>query len=144
MAATFTVGRLRLDVVDYLVEERCGQHDLVTIEGIGGRNLQPYVGQPAKLDIVTSGLNRTIVGYLDKQAVSTGYTRDTLYVGYSLGASSMMRSGSERQWKDKRPFDIAVDIVQPYNFCLEMDRFDTTFPLFVQHNESDWQTLSRL
>jgi hypothetical protein len=64
--------------------------------------------------------------------------------GYMLGASSVMRSGSERQWKAKRPFDIASDIVRPYGFCLEMDTYQYTIPLFVQSAESDWQLLVRL
>ena len=145
MPAIFSADRMRLQISDYFVEETCGKHDLLTIQTPGGSvKLRPYAGKPVSLVISDGGNKRTIAGYLDTQATSAGRDADSLMVGYVLGASSAMRSGQERAWKGKRPFEIARDVVQGYGFCLEMDTYKHTIPLFVQHNESDWQLLSRL
>jgi hypothetical protein len=144
MGDTFMVGDLALQATTFTIEERCGQHDLLSISGTQSTALTKYAGQPAKLTAWQGSATRAIHGYLDTHAISTGFNKDMVVTGYVLGASSVMRSGAERQWKDKRPFDIARDIVRPYGFCLEMDTYQYTIPLFVQSAESDWQLLARL
>ena len=144
MSDTFSVGDLTVQANDFMIEERCGSHDLISVQGTRSTALTQYAGKPAKLNAFQGSDTRTIYGYLDAHATSTGRDRELVSAGYMLGASSVMRSGAERQWRDKRPFEIAQDIVRPYGFCLEMDTYTYTIPLFVQSAESDWQLLSRL
>jgi len=143
MADVFSAGSTALNVSDYDIEEHCGQHDLLTINGTV-KSLAAEIGKPAALQIDQGAYSRKIVGYIDTQATSMGRNRETFDAVYVLGASSVMRSGGERKWKAKRPFDIASEIVRPYGFCLEMDKYEYTIPLFAQSAESDWQLLNRL
>lgn len=144
MPATFSVGKLNQTVNEFTIDESCNKHDLLTIQGTGGPDLGPYAGKPAQLDITSGSNSRLIAGYLDTQATSVGRHKDLIHVGYLLGASSVMRSGAERKWVNKRPFEIARDVVQEHGFCLEMDAYPYQLSLFAQHNESDWQLLCRL
>jgi len=144
MGDLFMVGDLALQATTFTIEESCGQHDLLSISGTQSTVLTQYAGQPSKLTAWQGSATRAIHGYLDTHATSTGLNKDMVVTGYVLGASSVMRSGAERQWKDKRPYEIAQDIVRPYGFCLEMDKYPYTIPLFVQSAESDWQLLVRL
>ena len=41
---------------------------------------------------------------------------------YFLSASSIMRNGKPRVWRDAPPFDIASDLLAPYGLGLEMDK----------------------
>lgn len=143
MDDVFSAGSTSFNVGDYDIEERCGQHDLLTVTG-SGKTLATEVGKPASLMISQGVYSRRIVGYVDIQATSMGRNRETYDAVYVLGASSVMRSGVERKWKGMRPFDIACDIVRPYGFCLEMDTYQYKIPLFAQSSESDWQLLNRL
>jgi len=143
MADVFTAGSTTLNVGDYDIEERCGQHDLLTVTGTV-KTLAAEVGKPASLWIEQGVYSRRIVGYVDTHGTSMGRNRETFDAVYVLGASSVMRSGAERKWKSMRPFDIACDIVRPYGFCLEMDTYNYKIPLFAQSSESDWQLLNRL
>src|SRR5262245_42530403 len=139
-----TIGDVSFDINDTVVEERCGQHDLITLKVTSFPTLESWIGQPVLLDIHEGSNSRRIAGYYDTHGTSTGRSFDTVTAVFVLGASSVMRSGTERTWRDKRPFEIARDIVQPYAFCLEMDALDFTIPLFAQSTESDWQMLVRL
>jgi hypothetical protein len=143
MPDVFSAGSTAFNVSDYDIEERCGQHDLLTVTGTV-KTLAAEIGKPALLQIDQGAYSRKIVGYVDTQATSMGRDRETFDAVYMLGASSVMRSGVERKWKGKRPFDIASEIVRPYGFCLEMDTYKYTIPLFAQSAESDWQLLNRL
>jgi hypothetical protein len=144
MADVFVVDKYALDVPNYTIEERCGQHDLLTVTGAGAAGLYNYAGKPASLSIDSGSNSRVIVGYLDTAVTTTGQKDQSVVTAFMLGASSALRSGSERKWKDKRPFEIASDVVRPYGFCLEMDTYKFSIPLFVQSAESDWQLLNRL
>ena len=46
MPDVFTAGTLALNVTGYDIEERCGQHDLLTVTGTG-KNMGETVGKPA-------------------------------------------------------------------------------------------------
>lgn len=144
MTDTFSVDNLTLQATEFTVEEQCGQHDMLTLRGTQSPALTNYAGKPTKLKVFQGSNTREIYGYLDTHATTTGRDKEMVVAGFVLGASSAMRSGAERQWKGKRPFEIAADIVRPYGFCLEMDTYRYTIPLFIQSAESDWQVLARL
>ena len=144
MTTQFSIGNMTQAISDFVIDECCNKHDMLTIESTNGPDLGRYAGKPGRLDIANGSNSRTIAGYLDTQATSVGRHKDFVSVSYLLGASSVMRSGVERKWVNKRPFEIARDVTQGHGFCLEMDAYPYTIGLFVQHNESDWQLLCRL
>src|SRR5262245_54208014 len=122
MPSQFTAYRLTMPVTDFVIEECCNKHDLLTVQILGGSNkLAAYSGKPSQLKVDDGWRSRLIAGYLATHATSAGRDKDSVLVAYALGASSVMRSGRERSWKNARPYDIARDVIVSYGFCLEMD-----------------------
>jgi hypothetical protein len=125
------------------IEEMAGQHDLATVTITGYQSLKENLGAPVIIEIIDGGYSKRLVGYLDTYARGSDLVnnRDVYFV---LGASSVMRSGASRVWRDAKPVDIAKDIVKGYQFGLEFDSYPYTLPIFTQSSESDWETLRKL
>jgi hypothetical protein len=102
------------------------------------------VGPPAAIEVIASSEQLTFYGYVDTTVETRRRSDDASIEIYFLGASSVMRSGKPRVWRDKKPFTIASEILDPYGLGLEMDNLPFPMASFSQSKESDWETLRNL
>src|SRR5688500_12889220 len=93
-----------------VIDEGGSQHDLATLHMEDDTVIREHIGAPAVLEIFDGPMQKKMYGYIDTGVAgrySTGH--DSIY--YLLGASSVMRSGSPKMWRDQTPFEIAKQIV---------------------------------
>jgi hypothetical protein len=139
-----------------VIEEAEGMHDLATLT-FGrdvGRNLVAQldlgdvgandIGPPAMVEIIANNVLVVFYGYVDTTVETLSRTSEPSIEIYFLSASSIMRNGHPRVWRDKMPFQIASDILDSYGLGLEMDRVPYRIASFTQSKESDWETLRNL
>ena len=135
-------------VRSFSISQTEGQHDYISVrlDQFNSAAMFRSADAPVMLRWGASGVNRTMVGYADLIAprrendAPTG--NPTLHI---LGATNLLRSGTQRAWSKASPFTIVSDILAPYRLGLEMDSFPRALPVFNQTNEeSDWQCLARL
>lgn len=140
-------GVVRLTPNAVVIEEMVGMHDLATITidtaTEGTDLLKGALTKPVEVIIIDGGMAKVMVGYLDTyiRGSDAGQATDTFFV---LGATSAMRNGASKTWRDAKPFDVAKQVVNKYSFGLEMDTYTYSLPSFVQGTESDWETLRKL
>ena len=139
-----------------VIEEAEGMHDLATLHfgGEFGRGIVSQldlgtvkpndIGPPASIEITTGGVMTMFYGHIDTTVESRYTTGNSAEEIYFLAATSVMRNGRPRVWRDKRPFAIASDILTPYGLGLEMDKIPHPMASFAQSDESDWEALRRL
>ena len=152
----FTGGQpIRLDPKHLVIEEAEGMHDLATLYfgGIYGRDIVAQlnlgdvgandIGPPAMIEIIVGGVLVEFYGYIDT-TVETRTTGESTTEIYFLSASSIMRNGRARVWRDALPFTIASDLLAPYGLGLEMDKLPNPMASFAQSDQSDWETLRNL
>jgi hypothetical protein len=138
------------------IEEAEGMHDLATLQFRGdyGRSIVSQldlsnvtaqdIGPPAVVETIASNVLELFYGYIDTTVETRTITDSSSEEIYFLAATSIMRNGRSRVWRDKRPFDIASEIVDSYGFGLEMDKLPHPMASFTQANESDWEALRNL
>lgn len=139
-----------------VVEEAEGMHDLavLSLSSDYGREIvrrlnladttQRDVGPPVSIEIISSNVLATFYGYVDTTVDTRSLNDRSTEEIYCLSASSIMRNGHPRVWRDKRPFEIASDIVAAYGLGLEMDKLPVPMASFIQSDESDWEALRSL
>jgi hypothetical protein len=139
-----------------VIEEAEGMHDLVTLTFTSdyGREIVAQldlgnvkakdIGPPAAVEIVTGSTLTVFHGYIDTTVETRTATDRSLEEIYFLAATSIMRNGKPRTWRDKTPFVIASDILASYGLGLEMDKLPYPMASFSQSNESDWEALRNL
>jgi len=66
-----TIGDVSFDINDTVVEERCGQHDLITLKVTSFPTLESWIGQPVLLDIHEGSNSRRIA--IRKQAIGVPF-----------------------------------------------------------------------
>jgi len=138
-----------------VIEEAEGMHDLATIYfgGSYGRSIVAQlnlgdvgandIGPPAAVEIVSHSTLAKFYGYIDT-TVETRTTGESAVELYFLAATSIMRNGAPRVWRDERPYDIASDLLSTYGLGLEMDKLAVPMASFSQTNQSDWEALRNL
>jgi hypothetical protein len=138
-----------------VIDESEGMHDMATLYfgGVYGRNLVAQfdladvgandIGPPAAIEFISNSVLTTFYGYIDT-TVETRTIGESVVEVYFLNATSVMRSGTPRVWRDERPFDIAQDLLKPYGLGLEMDKIANPMASFSQSDQSDWEALRNL
>jgi hypothetical protein len=146
---------ITIDPDRIVIEEAEGMHDLATLsfDGTIGRDIVAQlklddvgaddIGPPAAIEIITNNMLAEFYGYIDT-TVETRRTGESTTEIYFLAATSVMRNGTPRVWRDERPFDIAGDLLAPYGLGLEMDKIADSIASFSQANQSDWEALRNL
>ncbi len=139
-----------------VIEEAEGMHDLATLSfgsnyGRGivsqldlGNVEAKDVGPPAAVEILAGSAIMTFYGYVDTTVETRARTAESSEEIFVLSASSIMRSGKPRVWRDKRAFFIASDIISSYGLGLEMDKLPNPMASFSQSDESDWEAMRNL
>ena len=143
-APRLRVGRVRR--LALAMEE--GLHDYVevTLENYNPAVINNYAGKAVRIDTLLGNVPRSYVGYLDIAAprLDRGFVT-VLPSVHILGATSICRSGQQRIWHKVDPFDIASQVLAPYQLGLEMDRYPQLLHTMGQtSDESDWKFLRRL
>lgn len=139
-----------------VIEKTEAMHDLATLtfSGAAGQSLTSQfdlsdvtaddIGPPAVIEIVSSSVLTRYHGYIDTTVESTTRNNEPCTEIYFLAATSIMRNGQSRVWRDEYPFKIAGDLLETYGLGLEMDKIPYRMASFTQSRESDWESLRNL
>lgn len=129
-----------LDRVQIL--EKPGDHDMAVATLTSAPTFEMR-DKAVTVDIAYQGRRKQMVGYVDTVVEDTVRGRDGWHA-FVLGGTVPLRSGQPRIWENRKPIDIAREIVQRHGLALEYDAYPYRLPFFAQTEQSDWTTLRAL